>query len=143
MFMSAVDEKELQQLRDGEDVKSRSELLAHVRELYAEEQQAAKYLMIAHAAGLVTTLTLLKDYKDGLPIFKGIGTFVLLFSGGLAFAIGAYAANMIAQRRAFVFVRHGIKRMLGSAQTFYAIEMLVSIAQLIVAIFIAAFRFSD
>jgi hypothetical protein len=49
-------------------------------------------LMIAHAAGLVTCLTLSKDYKD-TPQLKGIGTFVMAFGVGLVFAISAYVAR--------------------------------------------------
>jgi hypothetical protein len=51
-------------------------------------------LMIAHAAGLVTCLTLSKDYKD-TPQLKGIGTFVMAFGVGLVFAISAYVDLMI------------------------------------------------
>ena len=45
-------------------------------------------LMVAHAAGMVTCLTLIKDYKDTGPL-KGIGVFVWLFGSGLVTAIVA------------------------------------------------------
>ena len=32
-------------------------------------------MMVAHAAGLVTCLTLIKDYKDNPPL-RGVGVFI-------------------------------------------------------------------
>ena len=42
-------------------------------------------LMVGHAAGLVTCLTLLKDYKDNSQL-EGVGWFVALFGYGLIIA---------------------------------------------------------
>jgi hypothetical protein len=50
--------------------------------------KALNTLMIAHAAGLVTCLTLVKDYKAESPgQLKGLGLFIGLFGVGLVTAI--------------------------------------------------------
>ena len=50
--------------------------------------KALNSLMIAHAAGLVTCLTLVKDYKAESPgQLKGLGCFIGLFGVGLVTTI--------------------------------------------------------
>jgi hypothetical protein len=60
--------------------------------------KGVNYLLIAHAAGLVTCLTLLKDYKDN-PQLKGLGGFIGLFGFGLIFAITALVGLITAKFR--------------------------------------------
>jgi hypothetical protein len=67
-----------------------------LRDFWDVQVKAANYLMIAHAAGLVTCVTLLKDYKDSAQL-KGIGLFVGLFGYGLIAAITAFVL-LISQR---------------------------------------------
>jgi hypothetical protein len=51
-------------------------------------------LLIAHGAGLVTCLTLLKDY-DANPRLKDIGFIITMFACGLAFAILTYLSLIL------------------------------------------------
>jgi hypothetical protein len=54
------------------------------KELWEIHNKSLTTLMVSHAAGLVTCLTLLKDYKVESPgALKGIGIFVWLFGLGL------------------------------------------------------------
>ncbi len=55
-------------------------------------------LLIAHGAGLVTCLTLLKDY-DTNPRLKGIGWFITLFVTGFGWGMFAYASLILHRER--------------------------------------------
>ena len=57
--------------------------------IYEFEVKISYYLMVAHSAGIVTSLTLLKDYK-GNEALVGIGKFIAVFGVGLIFAILSY-----------------------------------------------------
>ena len=64
--------------------------------------KALNTLMIAHAAGLVACVTLLKDYKDNAQL-KGLGVFmgfVWSWSGSShhLFSLAAYLAHPILER---------------------------------------------
>jgi hypothetical protein len=48
--------------------------------------KALNTLMVGHAAGLVTCLTLMKDYKENARL-EELGTFILLFGTGLVVAV--------------------------------------------------------
>jgi hypothetical protein len=50
--------------------------------------KAINTLMVGHAAGLVTCLTLIKDYHS-TPQLKGLGLFIALFGVGLVCAISS------------------------------------------------------
>jgi uncharacterized membrane protein len=56
--------------------------------------KAITTLMIAHAAGLVTCLTLIKDYKDKAEVKGAVAYFIMLFGYGLVFGIMASAFLM-------------------------------------------------
>ena len=58
------------------------------KQLWEVRFKGMNYLLIAHGAGLVACLTLLKDY-DTTPTLKGVGVFVWLFGLGLITAIFA------------------------------------------------------
>jgi hypothetical protein len=62
-------------------------ILRDFRDAWDVHVKMVNYLLIAHAAGLVTCVTLLKDYQ-ATPL-KGIGFFVVLFACGLILAIVA------------------------------------------------------
>ena len=66
------------------------------RELWSKLWEARlkglNYLLIAHAAGLVACLTVLKDYSTTNQQLRGIGIFVWLFGLGLVGAIVAVGA---------------------------------------------------
>jgi hypothetical protein len=56
------------------------------KDLWEALNKALYTLMVGHAAGLVTCLTLIKDYKEN-PQLKGLGTFIALFGVGLIIAV--------------------------------------------------------
>ena len=53
-------------------VKGRSEVRLFLKEWLEIEFKIVGYLLASHAAGIITCLSVLKDYKDN-PQFKGIG----------------------------------------------------------------------
>jgi len=71
-----------------------SKIRSEFRDFWDFQLKIVNNLMIAHAAGLVTCVTLLKDYKDNAQI-KGIGLFVKLFGYGLTAAIVAFAILLL------------------------------------------------
>src|SRR5260221_1781472 len=54
-------------------------------DLWETVNKALNTLMVGHAAGLVTCLTLIKDYNN--PQLKGLGWFITLFGLGLFLAV--------------------------------------------------------
>ena len=74
-----------------------TKLQSEFRDFWDVQVKGVNYLMIAHAAGLVTCVTLLKDYKDSSTQLKGIGIFVSLFGCGLILAITAFV-QLLTQR---------------------------------------------
>jgi K+-sensing histidine kinase KdpD len=57
--------------------------------------KAINTLMVGHAAGLVTCLTLIKDYHS-TPQLKGLGLFIALFGVGLVCAISSSVVWIVA-----------------------------------------------
>jgi hypothetical protein len=55
-------------------------------DLWEALNKALNTLMLGHAAGLVTCLTLMKDYKEHSQL-EGLGTFIALFGCGLVVAV--------------------------------------------------------
>jgi hypothetical protein len=55
------------------------------KDIWEALNKALNTLMVGHAAGLVTCLTLLKDYKDNSQL-EGLGWFIVLFGYGLIVA---------------------------------------------------------
>jgi hypothetical protein len=87
--MTDIDEKTLR--RDHDTTPS--------AELWDIQLKGVNYLLVAHAAGLVTCLTLMKDYPfppTSLLSFLNFGLLTLTFGGGLFFAIIAFA--LVAQK---------------------------------------------
>jgi hypothetical protein len=81
----------------------RTNLVSEFRGFWDVQLKATNYLLIAHAAGLVTCVTQLKDYTVTTPL-KGIGVFVWLFGSGLSVAIVAFA--LLVSQRPLLFVSH-------------------------------------
>jgi hypothetical protein len=78
--------------------------------------KAVNSLLIAHGAGLVTCLTLLKDY-DANPRLKGIGWFITLFVTGFGWAMFAYAGLILHRERgSFSTTSRGLKEENGRSQ---------------------------
>jgi uncharacterized membrane protein YiaA len=57
---------------------------------YERTVKSANYLLVAHGAGLVGCLSVIKDYAN-VPQLKGLGFFIALFGIGLLGAIAYYA----------------------------------------------------
>src|SRR6516165_626831 len=57
-------------------------------QLWEIQSKGLNFLLVAHAAGLIACLTVLKDYNT-TPQLKGIGAFVWLFGIGLISTIVA------------------------------------------------------
>jgi threonine/homoserine/homoserine lactone efflux protein len=80
---------------DDDDKRANWERREAVRDNLKEEwdilYKAPTTLMVANAAGLVTCLTFLKDFKDynTTPQLKDVGIFVWMFGIGLLLASGA------------------------------------------------------
>jgi hypothetical protein len=67
-----------------------------MKDHYEVHFRNANYLLVAHAAGLVGCITVLKDYA-ARPQLKGMGTFVVLFGVGLLASIFNYIALVLAR----------------------------------------------
>jgi hypothetical protein len=53
----------------------------HMKDNYDTHLKTANYLFVAHGAGLIGCLSVLKDYNT-VPQLKGIGIFIFLFGAG-------------------------------------------------------------
>jgi hypothetical protein len=99
--------------------------------------KAVNSLMIAHGAGLVTCLTLLKDY-DANPKLKGIGFIITMFACGLAFAILAYSALMLHRHQTTLSSKPWFK---GYHWAFANLAALISATNLMIVLAIASLKF--
>jgi hypothetical protein len=77
--------------------------------LWESVNKALNTLMVGHAAGLVTCLTLLKDHKDN-PQLKGLGWFITLFGLGLFLAVVSSAVWVAGRFNYWVFPFTGGER---------------------------------
>lgn len=118
----------------------------NARDHYEAQVKGANYLLVAHAAGLVGCLSVLKDYA-AIPQLKGLGTFIVIFGVGLLAAmvnvIGIslsvlFASNMEtrSERRRFLATAVNIT-LLGFA------GLIVSVIALVAAIVTIMVRFSS
>jgi hypothetical protein len=110
-----------------------------VKDIFDLEFKAVGYLIAAHGAGLVGSLSLLKDY-DNTPLLKGIGFFIACFGIGLLFAVLAFIAAQVHRAKVINMMLDGpsgkVNVMLAQA------PQLLSGLALIVAICAVIFRFS-
>src|SRR5258708_2405935 len=56
-------------------------LVQHMKDGYDNHLKTANYLFVAHGAGLIGCLSVLKDYSPNSPL-KGVGVFIFLFGVG-------------------------------------------------------------
>ena len=102
--------------------------------------KALNNLMVAHAAGLVTCLTLVKDYKLESPgPLKGTGCFIVLFGSGLIAAILASFFWLLA-RTQFLTGRERVGLYLANLRAAYW-PAFISLVIMFAAILFAVFRF--
>jgi hypothetical protein len=124
------------------------------KDLWEALNKALNTLMVGHAAGLVTCLTLIKDYKE-----KGVGTFIALFGVGLIIATISVLVWTVG-RADYVVLPKGVSKWLTAGRLirpvleewrFYiphpqwfwitAVAALVSTGLMVAAILIAIFKF--
>jgi len=77
-------------------ITNKDEVLKHMGESHGHHFTAAKLLLAAHAGGLGTCVTVLKEAAN-TPQFHGVGVFVLLFGAGLIASILYYASMFMTQ----------------------------------------------
>jgi hypothetical protein len=75
---------------------NRLTVLKAMNDHYDQLFRRVHYLFVAHSAGLVGTLTILKDYAS-TPQYRGVGLPAGLFGAGLIAAILTYIALSFAQ----------------------------------------------
>jgi hypothetical protein len=129
--------------KQGDDSRSAAEKLSLAdrreerNDLWEALNKALNTLMVGHAAGLVTCLTLLKDYKD-----KGLGWFIVLFGIGLIIAAFSVLAWTVGRADYVVFPR-GKRFIIPQPQLFWttAAFALLSTVLMAAAILIAIFKF--
>jgi hypothetical protein len=114
------------------------------KDLWDVNNRALNALMVAQGAGLVTCLTLLKDYDDK-PQLKGVGIFIALFGLGLVTAIASSFFLLISRP---VYLKIPDKRdkdhrtLIWMTKTWIVLAH-VSLVILIVAILVAVYEFSS
>lgn len=74
----------------------RFEVLTAMKDHYAHLFSRVHYLFVAHGAGFVGGLTILKDYTS-TPQYRGIGIPIAIFGIGLISAVASYGALSFAQ----------------------------------------------
>jgi hypothetical protein len=109
-----------------------------MRDFYDHELKNANYLLVAHGAGLIGCLSVLKDYSATGQL-KGIGVFIALFATGLLLAAMATAALSIGRTGMLTWVTHGGKRPKMETGSFW--PTLLSFVSLIIALFLIVYRF--
>jgi hypothetical protein len=65
----------------GGTVAPKDVVVQHMKDGYDNHLKTANYLFVAHGAGLVGCLSVLKDYSPNSPL-KGIGIFIFFFGVG-------------------------------------------------------------
>lgn len=118
----------------------RLDVLKSMKDHYDHLYSRVHYLFMAHGAGFVGGLTILKEYVS-TPQYKGVGIPIALFGLGLIAAIAAYITLSLAQMHAknSVFDR---KQYPPSMPVFYIHygALAVSIVALLAAIIIIIWR---
>jgi hypothetical protein len=102
--------------------------------------KALNTLMVAHAAGLVACLTLLKDYKDN-PQLKGLGLFIGLFGLGLVAAVICAVLLLIFRTQYLRGPGARESNYRPMTRTLFALVH-IPVVLLIVALLIAVYKFS-
>lgn len=77
----------------------RFEVLKSMKDHYDHLYRRVHYLFLAHGAGFVGGLTILKEYASA-PRYEGVGIPIALFGVGLIAAIAAYITLALAQMNA-------------------------------------------
>jgi hypothetical protein len=75
---------------------SKEAFLQHTRDGYDTHLKTANYLFVAHGAGFVGCLSVLKDHAN-VPQLKGVGLYIILFGIGFLAGILNYVALIFAR----------------------------------------------
>jgi hypothetical protein len=110
--------------------------------LWEAVNKALNALMVGHAAGLVTCLTLIKDYNS-TPQLRGLGTFIALFGFGLVCAVSS-ALVWIVARANYIVLPTGKRLNIPSGKLDWttAALALVSTVLMVFTILIAVCKFA-
>lgn len=120
-------------------VDKRLDVLKSMKDHYDHLFSRLHYLFVAHGAGFVGGLTILKDYTS-TPQYRGVGLPIALFGIGLLAAILAYITLSLAQMNAKNSVLDKVKP--PSMPVFYIhyAMLAVSIILLFIAVGIIIYR---
>lgn len=83
--------------------------LEHIRDFFDNDIKNANSLLVAHGAGLVGCLSVLKDYSQTSQ-YVGIGVFISLFIGGFILACTAIIGLHLNRTEYLTWVTHGGER---------------------------------
>jgi hypothetical protein len=87
-----------------DSAEKRQEIYERRKDLWEATNKALNALMVGHGAGLVTCLTLLKDYNAASPgHLKGLGLFIALFGVGLVLALGSAVVWIVGRYNYWIF----------------------------------------
>jgi ascorbate-specific PTS system EIIC-type component UlaA len=118
-------------------------VVQHMKDGYDNHLKTANYLFVAHGAGLIGCLSVLKDYNS-VPQLKGIGLFIFLFGAGFLAGMLNYLSLIFARAVVMNSLLDGTEPNRPTAQfltTPHFIGLIASIGTLAVAIFILIARF--
>jgi hypothetical protein len=80
-----------------------------MRDFFDTDLKNANSLLVAHGAGLVGCLSVLKDYTPNGQ-YAGIGLFIAVFIAGFIFAVMAMIGLHIDRSEVLTWVTHGGRR---------------------------------
>jgi hypothetical protein len=111
--------------------------LKYYHDNYELHFKGANYLMVAHAAGFVGCLSVLKDYA-AVPVLKGIGFYIIIFGIGMIASMLYYISLALARSTALNEVMQD-KPPHEPTRTFLTIFHFLSISVAILMLLIAIF----
>ena len=115
----------------------------HAIEFHGVITKAANYLLVANGAGLVGTLSVIKDYAT-TPQLKGMGIFIALFGIGLIAAIISYISGAYLQVITIrpATISKSLHRAIKFGGNLQLVAGITAVLALVAAIVIIIFRFS-
>jgi hypothetical protein len=128
-----------------DSVEKRKEMYERRKDLWEATNKALSALMVGQGAGLVTCLTLLKDYNAASPgHLKGVGLFIVLFGIGLVLAVISAVVWNFGYYNYWIFPsgrRWNVPR--GGRDWTTALLAILSTLLMVVAMLIAVFKFGS
>jgi hypothetical protein len=102
---------------------------------YEHNLKSANYLLVAHGACLVLTISALREYSPTGPL-KGLGIFIVLFGVGLLAAVVNYASLSLGRGVALNAVMNGAEA--DEATSGFVTKVHLSALTVAVGIFVSA-----